>query len=178
MKTCKSCGELKSLEMFGMSKKRWYRNICKQCDASVSRLYQSEHAEQVSDRKKIYRNENFEQIQQRRSQYRKDNRHKIILQNAKCRAKNRGIPFDLCLEDIIIPEFCPILGISLTFDAVDKNSSPSLDRMTPDLGYVKGNVWIVSAKANRMKTDATPQDLLDFAKWVLSEFGDKEQING
>ena len=31
------------------------------------------------------------------------------------------------------------------------NDSPSIDRMKPDLGYVPGNVRIVSQKANRLK---------------------------
>lgn len=37
-----------------------------------------------------------------------------ILKNAKQRAKSQGIPFNLTIDDIIIPEKCPLLGTPLT----------------------------------------------------------------
>lgn len=42
-----------------------------------------------------------------------------------------------------------------------KNSpnSPSLDRIVPERGYVRGNVVIVSFRANRAKSDLTIAEL-------------------
>lgn len=39
------------------------------------------------------------------------------------------------------------------------NPKPSLDKIIPKLGYVKGNVWVVSNKANRIKSNATIEEL-------------------
>lgn len=48
--------------------------------------------------------------------------------------------------------------------------SPSLDRRDPALGYVPGNVWVISNRANTMKNDARPDELIKFAKSILKEF--------
>ena len=31
--------------------------------------------------------------------------------------------------------------------------------MIPELGYIKGNVWVISNKANRIKNNATLEEL-------------------
>lgn len=70
--------------------------------------------------------------------------------------------FDIDASDIVIPEFCPVLGIKLN----PRNrgvgyhpDSPSVDRIDNDKGYVKGNVRIISARANLLKNDATIEEL-------------------
>jgi hypothetical protein len=84
-----------------------------------------------------------------------------MFHRAKVRAKKKGLPFNLELSDIIIPEFCPIFGMRLEKSqgkgAVDR--SPSLDRIRSEKGYVKGNVWVISNKANTMKSNATVEEL-------------------
>jgi hypothetical protein len=95
-----------------------------------------------------------------------------MLTAARARANKSGIPFNLTLGDILIPEVCPILGISLV--ASDRKagpSSPSLDRIKPELGYVPGNIQVISSRANTLKRDATPQELLAFADWVHKTYG-------
>ena len=79
-----------------------------------------------------------------------------------------NLPFDICEEDIVIPEICPILKIPIQRgDNKVGPNSPSLDRIRPELGYVKGNIQVISYKANTMKSDATLIELLNFAQWVL-----------
>lgn len=79
---------------------------------------------------------------------------------AKARAKKAGLDFNLTLDDIIVPEVCPLLNIPI-FQSLRKTSpnSPSLDRINSHNGYVKGNVWVVSHKANRLKSDASREEL-------------------
>jgi hypothetical protein len=48
------------------------------------------------------------------------------------------------------------------------DGSPSLDRIDPKKGYVKGNVAVISYKANRIKQDATPEELEAVASWLRS----------
>lgn len=92
---------------------------------------------------------------------------------AKSRAKKKNIIFDIEVEDIVIPEVCPYFDVPLTrlrrHGRVHTNAS--LDRIDPTKGYVKGNIEIISNLANRMKNDATSEELISFAKGVLAKYG-------
>jgi len=84
----------------------------------------------------------------------------IMYWKALDRAKQRGLPFTISKSDVVIPSHCPVLGIPLQpGTGVLTDNSPSLDRIIPELGYVPGNVIVVSHKANRIKTDASPVEL-------------------
>lgn len=99
--------------------------------------------------------------------YKYRNRNYWMLTCAKHRAKVAGLPFNITREDVVIPEYCPALGIKLEGGTrQDHDASPSLDRIIPDLGYVKGNVVVISHKANRIKTDATAEELRKLADWL------------
>jgi len=84
-----------------------------------------------------------------------------ILTRAKSRAKQKNIPFNLTLEDIEVPETCPLLGIPIEIQPKKgyHPNSPSLDKVIPEKGYIKGNVWVISNRANTLKNDATLQEL-------------------
>ena len=65
-------------------------------------------------------------------------------------------------EDIPeIPKYCPVLGIEIKSNTTNAplDSSPSLDRIDSSKGYIKGNVRIISNRANRIKSDATIEEL-------------------
>jgi len=71
------------------------------------------------------------------------------------------LPFNLTIEDVAIPKYCPVLGIELrvNHDGGQANdNSPSLDRVNPELGYVKGNVNIISKRANTIKSFGTIEE--------------------
>lgn len=98
----------------------------------------------------------------------------VALRSAKNRAKRDFLPFDLTLKDVpSVPTHCPILGLELQVKRGSKGgaqNSPSLDRIDPNLGYVTGNVQWLSQRANAMKSNATPEELLRFAAWVYKEY--------
>lgn len=72
---------------------------------------------------------------------------KGLLNGAKLRAKKFGLPFNIELCDIVIPTHCPVLGLLLKPSSGHHSpSSPTLDRIIPQLGYVKGNVAVIVAR--------------------------------
>lgn len=94
-------------------------------------------------------------------------------QRAKQRAKSFGREFDLEVADIIIPDKCPILGIPLNMNSGKPGAyknSPSLDRIDNKKGYLKDNIQVISQAANAMKHNATEEELLLFAKWIMSNY--------
>ena len=89
-----------------------------------------------------------------------DDRRYKMFHNAQHRAKRKGIPFTITIDDIVIPETCPLLGIQLvsTNDKTDPRN-PSLDQKDPGKGYTPDNIWVISSRANALKWDASLQEL-------------------
>ncbi len=117
-------------------------------------------------RNRTHYNKSPERTRARFKQSRITHRESLMLSRCKYRAKQSGLPFNLTKDDIVIPEFCPVLGIKLRQMSIDEEpkrgyhpSAPSLDRIIPELGYVKGNVRVISARANLLKNDATISEL-------------------
>lgn len=88
-----------------------------------------------------------------------------MLERARERAKGKGIECTITVDDINLPELCPILEIPLKpGDQYDYMSSYSLDRIDNTLGYVPGNIRVISTLANMMKNCATKEQLKTFVK--------------
>jgi hypothetical protein len=85
---------------------------------------------------------------------------RVLLSTAKTRAKRRGLVFDLKETDFLyLPLFCPVFGIRLRYhNHKQAPDSASIDRINSDLGYVRGNVQIISWRANQLKSDGTAQE--------------------
>lgn len=97
---------------------------------------------------------------------------KQMISSCKVRAKRKGWDFNLEPDDIKIPFLCPLLGIMLKpGEGKFCDSSPTVDRIDSNKGYIKGNVRIISHKANRMKNDATLEDLTTFANSIMAYMG-------
>ena len=97
------------------------------------------------------------------------NRERYLFKGIKARCVYKKIKFNLEVSDIIIPEKCPVLGIKLTTGKMYKNDwdAPSVDRIKPELGYVKGNIIVMSRRANVMKNQASWEQLESFCKGML-----------
>lgn len=90
-----------------------------------------------------------------------------MLISARKRAKDSHIPYALHPQDITIPKVCPIFGLELKRNKDNFGEcSPSLDRMNSKLGYVPGNVAVISWKANRIKNDGTATEHEKIATWM------------
>ncbi len=92
-----------------------------------------------------------------------------LVQQVKARSKYRGIVCTITHTDVPIPERCPALGVEL-IRAVDTLSeySASIDRINPALGYVPGNVIVVSLKANMIKSNARPDEIIAVGQFYKS----------
>lgn len=91
---------------------------------------------------------------------------KQLLNQKKTYCLKNNIDFNLSVDDLEFPSHCPVLGIELNyFSEVMSNNSPSLDRFDPNGGYVKGNVILISMRANRLKMNASPEELMAIAKY-------------
>lgn len=136
---CKMCGERKDYNSFSPQKACKYgidTGRCKQCKSEYERKRRIEN----------YQHE------------------KYIYYRLKSRCRINKIPFNLDLEDIVIPDVCPVFGTK--FIVGDYNLTASVDRITPSLGYVKGNIRIISNKANRIRNNVTSDDLITVANWL------------
>ena len=93
-----------------------------------------------------------------------------MLRAAKRRAVKCDLPFTLTRGDISIPRVCPVFGIPLQSNnkMTSADDSPTLDRIDPRRGYVKGNVAVISMLANRLKNDGTAEQHRRIADWMES----------
>ena len=138
-KVCKECNQSLNLNKFSLVEK-WNVNsgtkdICKKC---CTKIRQTE---------KLNRDWKIDAA-------------KLLYKNIKSRCKRIGREFSIELEDIIIPEKCPVFGFELKRE--DKQtwmSAPSVDRIDSSKGYIKGNITVVSRRANILKRDAIVEEL-------------------
>jgi hypothetical protein len=133
------------------------------------------------EKRKEYTEKNRTKIVARQSEWRKNNlraKPEIrLFYAAKKRSKEKNLPFNLDISDIVIPEYCPYLGLKL--ESFSQRGDPrmnvsSLDRIIPELGYVKGNVEVISHLANTMKSNANKDQLVKFAREVLIRFDSED----
>lgn len=179
-RTCRECGETKPSSLF-VADKTHVR--CKQCHAARRRAYRAAHPEKVREQKRESQRRNPDTTRRTRERhstyFREYNRAYYratwvsrALYNAKQRALANGLPFDITVEDIFLPEFCPVLGIRLEFGTGAKTgfhpASPSIDRIVPERGYVRGNIAVISMRANKLKSDATTSELERISAWMRS----------
>lgn len=172
LKRCSGCREEKPKEQFhkDSTKRDGLYGACKQCVSIRQHKNYMKYQERKKAYAKQYSLDNPEKVSQGKRKYYIDNLPKFMLKSAQIRAKQDGIPCTITIDDIVIPEYCPILGIALVPSSRrSRDESPSLDKVDPDQGYVPGNVQVVSNKANTMKSSANRKELKAFADWVYRE---------
>jgi len=157
-KICRNCKQEKLLERYQFFKshngKEYLRHSCRDCITlrTLSKETPADKRRRANNEKK--RRECWEYS---------------IFHQAKQRAIKKSISFDLDQEYIksILTESCPIFGTPLKRGiGIFHDDSPSLDRINPKLGYVKGNVKIISDRANRIKRDASIEELKAIIKYM------------
>lgn len=107
-----------------------------------------------------------------------DSRRKLFYASKK-RAKEKGLSFEITVEDIVIPKYCPVFGIELkaavgggTVSVARLENSPTLDRIDNAKGYTPDNIAVISLRANNLKRDATLYEMQCLAFHMENPVGD------
>lgn len=140
---CRQCNNMLPLSDFGKNKTLplGVHSICKSCRKPISKAYYNK--------------------------WLKNNAEMRMLCNARSRAKRLGLPFDLVISDIVIPEVCPVLGIDIVKNGGKNNpNTASLDKFVPELGYVRDNIHVISWRANWLKQNASLEEAEKLAAWM------------
>lgn len=167
---CKKCGKIKQSNYHKSRYKSWYSE-----NSSKIREYMRNWIAKNRERRKTYSSTSYSKISNnpelKQARYEKSlafklaNKEEMMVRAAKCRAKARGWECTITSKDIVIPETCPILGLTLiTRVGFNDDHSPTLDRIDNTKGYVPDNVRVISRLANLMKNKATVEQLLLFCK--------------
>ncbi len=147
--------------MYGISRERM-RQIVKQYNIFSTRT-QYGLSWIASERRK---NPTLEDVKKLKFLHKKNNYYSM----------KEKVPWDLKYEDIFWPEYCPVLGIKLDYFTKTKSfNHPAFDRFIPCLGYVKGNVHIISSKANTLKSNGTTEEFAKIWAWMNKITCSKEQ---
>lgn len=162
-KPCSTCRVVKPMAAFNLDLKRRDGRFgeCRECQKVRYRAwYAARRAAQIEkDRERA-------RVATAKRRVREDPRYQFW-KSARWRARKLGVEFTIGLEDIAIPERCPVLGIELVsgmgrgfgHDLCFRDRAPSLDRIDNSRGYTPDNVVVVSYRANRIKSDAAVAEL-------------------
>jgi len=177
MKICSKCNIEKTLDEFyncSACPKFKKTNRCKTCITKY-RIANKEKTMLYMRNLRVINNETVKR--NRRRSYRNLDPLKRLVQTSASRARRNNLEHNITVDDLILPDKCPLLGIP--FKQGIKNNyaeTYSLDRINPALGYVKRNVWIISMRANTMKSNASKEELNTFAKNILKYFKDDDIV--
>jgi hypothetical protein len=181
------CKLYKEKEEFSISTvyNRGYDYRCKNCNKKRSK----EAWPKIKERERIKRIQKLEALspidrmtlkEKRKIEHSKwywDNIKYVIYHRAKERAVENNLPFNITIEDIVIPDKCPLLNCPFRKGGKhDKWYSYSLDKIDNSKGYIKGNVQVITYLANTMKSKASKEELIEFAKNILKLFNITDDI--
>ncbi len=165
MVICTKCKENLDEGNFYIRKSGALQSWCKTC------LRKSKTAET----RLIYRNKDREHYRKLKQTSRHRNKENLLVKNARKRAKQFNLEFDLVKDDIFIPSICPVLGINIISDSENKDNRPTLDRKDNNRGYIKGNVFVISHRANRLKRDGSKEEINKMADGYRNLIKDKSK---
>jgi len=167
---CSGCGEMHPKSAFCKDRKSasGLNSVCREIVKTQNQRYHQKTKAVVNARRKRNR-----RLQKESPEWEIWLRKKLLT-DARGRARRRGIEFALTIEDVEVPERCPVFDIQLVWNSVKRShNSPSLDRIEATKGYVPGNVWVISWRANDIKNDATPAELRRVADAIEVRLGKK-----
>jgi hypothetical protein len=101
-----------------------------------------------------------------RKRWRDNNVVSRMIHKIQRRAKDKGLECEIEIQDITIPLVCPVLGIPIVVGHKNRDHWPSMDRVSCQFGYVRGNIQVISYRANRIKNNGTAEEHEKIAAWM------------
>lgn len=142
------------------------RVVPKNAGSARAMAWAKENRERSREIKRRWRERNPNES----NEYRNRKPLKQLMAGARHSAKRRGLEFSISEADLDIVAVCPVLGIELDWTyggkAKVKGNCPSIDRVDNSVGYIPGNVFIISFRANSLKSNATLQELEAIATYI------------
>jgi hypothetical protein len=131
------------------------------------RKYKEKRREEAKLYARKYRAENRDKFLASCKRAKDENPVKYLLSGARSRARIKGLEFSITENDIHIPTHCPVFGFHIKKSSERRSfDSPSIDRIDSEIGYVPGNVAVISYRANMIKSIGTAEDHEAVAKWI------------
>ena len=138
----------------------------------AARSLERYHASPELRAKQAERQKTPRYVEMKRAALDRRNPARRLLSGAKARAASRGLECSISVADIQAGDTCPCCGATLARSRKRLGKgSPSLDRIDNAKGYVPGNVWVICARCNMIKGDATPAELRQIADAVERRLG-------
>ena len=184
MKICSKCKKEYPPGMFVKNKqcRYGYASTCRNCQNEYSRNWKRKNADRLAPIRRKQYSERYGVIQREKERIRKERyplkvRSQVLRAGMRDRARVKGREFDsnyftvsYLMKRLSAQSNCECCGnpldISFKADRKFNESSPSIDRVDPTKGYVKGNIAILCWRCNRIKQDATPQELRRIAVFM------------
>lgn len=137
--------------------------------------------EELRAKSAAWRDANRDYLREKNTRRRLEKRAMCLVAAARIRARKKGIAFDIGpdeiakLQSIIDAGVCQLSGVPLTLEGPRSATSPSLDRIAPELGYVSGNLRIVCHALNAGMGDWGEHVLRQIAEtWLQSQPSSKQ----
>lgn len=168
-KVCTKCQKEQDTSLFNFHprKKDGLDSWCRPCKAKLAKLYYWNNLDSQRKKARDYGRRTVVERNERKSK----SPGNYLCMLARRRAKLEGLPFSIVPEDIKVTEFCPVLGIPLEFSygKYATDNSPTVDKFIPALGYIPENITVISKRANRIKGDASLQELMQIVSWMKTK---------
>jgi hypothetical protein len=150
-------------------------SLCKE-ELLVDNFYILKNRGDKKGKKDILKNHRASRCKEcQRQEYLKTDQRMKLYYAAKGRASQRNVAFSITPEDIVIPEFCPVLGMKLIpkigggpLSSRVNPDAPTVDRIDNDRGYEPGNVAVISLRANVLKSNGTVPEFEKVVKYMKS----------
>lgn len=164
-KRCSCCKQIKSTDAFQRSAQSldglFY--YCRECRNAHQRKWRANHRDRVTA--------------QNIKQYTKNHEDRLW-RVARTRARQSSIPFTITVNDIVIPENCPVCGKTMKRNiGKPSHDSPSIDKYIPSLGYTPENVWVICKECNVRKQDLSGEEHIAFGWQLVEAFKDASRAD-